>query len=410
MAIFNSLGSNYTLADVVLCLKQLVWPNRQLKIKLSRVLDKHFNGQSVLLYNGRDAIEYCVEAYGLESGDEVLTQAWSCSSIEEAIVRVGARAVYFDLAPQTVKVKLAQIQQAYQRSHQAKAIILQGTLGYGDDVIEIAKFCQEKELLLILDLAQAVGAQTQDNHPLEALADAVILSFGRDKILDGLGGGAVIFKTKPKKLPPMPDWFELSHDLSNKKQVSKLLFYPALTWLIRNSYDLGIGKILHLLAKEMQLIWTPVKSPHHHYQSMPAYFAPLVLKQLKNLDQQLAHRAKIADFYRQALLDCPQVKVLVNQAEIKLGTNLRFPVQVKDLMVTLLLDYLASHKIYLQDRWYRQPVDSGIIQFKSSYQSGLCPEAEKLAQTAINLPTHRGIFQPKAQKIINLLKQYLENN
>ena len=409
MAIFNSLGSNYTLADAVLCLKQLAWPNRQLKIELSQALDKHFNGQSVLLYNGRDAIEYCLEAYGLKSGDEVLTQAWSCSSIEEAIVRVGAKAVYFDLRPQTVKVELAQVQQTYQRSHQAKAVILQGTLGYGDDVVKIARFCQEKELLLILDLAQTVGAKTKDNHQLEKLADAVILSFGRDKILDGLGGGAVIFKTKPKKLPPVSDWFEISHDLSNKKQVSQLLFYPALTWLIRQTYDFGIGRILHLLAKKMHLIWTPIKSPHCHYQSMPAYFAPLVLKQLKNLDQQLAHREKIAEFYRQALLDYPQVKVLVSEAEIKLGTNLRFPIQVKDSIVTPLLNYLTSHKIYLQDRWYRQPVDSGTIQFKSSYQLGLCPEAEQLAQTVINLPTHRGISQLKAQKIINALKQYFEN-
>jgi perosamine synthetase len=410
MAIFNSLGSNYTLADAALCLKQLVWPNRQLKVRLGQVLNKHFNGQPVLLYNGRDAIEYCLEAYGLESGDEVLTQAWSCASIEEAIIRVSAQAVYFDLALQTVKVKLAQIQQAFKRSHQAKAVILQGTLGYGDDVIEIAKFCQEKKLLLILDLAQTVGARAENNQQLGAVADAIILSFGRDKILDGVSGGAVIFKTKPKKLPPVPDWFELSYDLSNKKQVSKLLFYPISTWLIRQTYDLGIGKILHLIAKKTHLIWTPIKSPHRHYQSMPAYFAPLVLKQLKNLDQQLAHRGEIAKFYKQALSDCSQVKVLVSEAEIRLGTNLRFPIQVKTLKVTPLLNYLAGHKIYVQDRWYRQPVDSGITQFKSSYQPGLCPEAEKLAQTVINLPTHRGISQPKARKIINLLKQYLKNN
>ncbi len=411
MAIFNSLGSNYDAVDVWLSLKQLLWPNRQLKLKLKQQLEDKFEGEARLLFSGRDAIEYLLTAYELKEGDEVLTQAFSCSSVEEAIVRVGAQPVYFDLGPNQLPTKLEQIQKSYQSAENPKLVILQHTLGYVDDVPEIKSFCEEKNLILVEDLAQSAGALDKNREPAGTHADAVILSFGRDKILDGISGGAAIFKTKPHKFPKIPDWFELSHDLSNKKQVTRLLFFPFFSQIIRMTYDLGIGKGLHWACKKTKLIWTPIKSLHKSYQSYPAYFAPLVLRRLDELDVQLQHRRKIAHYYYNRLTDVNAIKIPVAQKDISYGANLRFPILMHNLQhLKKLVQYLQQNQVFIADRWYKHPVDSGSVEFDSRYQSNSCPLAEKYSRTLLNLPTHKDIQINEAEKIVSLIINWIDSH
>lgn len=414
MAIFNSLGSNYDLVDVWLALKELVWPNQRAKKQLVQLLSQHYQGKAVLLYSGRDAIEYCLEAFGIGQGTLVLTQAFSCCSIEEAIKRVKATPHYFDLAKDKPSTSLVQIKQAYQQAVKRKqapqAVIIQHTLGYLDEVEAIAQFCRQKHLLLIEDLAQAAGAKFSQDGEMGSLADAVILSFGRDKVLDAVSGGAVIFKNNSSfsyQLPKLADWFELKHDLTNKRQVLKLLLFPTVSWLIRHTYSIGLGKLLHRLAQKSNLITTPILSHQPHYQSFPAYFAPLVLRRWHHLQAQLKHRRQVASYYLAELKSLSHLAPIVTEAEIKQGTNLRFPIAVKKPeQVTSLLKHLKKNQVYLEDRWYKQPVDSGSLSFKSEYQPHSCPHAEWLTQRVINLPTHRAVNHKQANKITQTIKRW----
>ncbi len=414
MAIFNSLGSNYSWQDAIICTRELIFPDQSAKKKLKKLLATKFQGKAVLLFNGRDAIEYCLQSYGIGSGDSVLTQAFSCSSLEESINRVGARAVYFDLAQNSLYSTINQVEKTYQNAKNPKAIILQHTLGYSDEVQKIAQFCKHNRVILIEDLAQAVGAVDNQNKQLGKYADAVILSFGKDKILDGVSGGAVIFKDSLKvkpKLLELENWFVLKNDWSNKIKVVKLLFYPTITLLIRASYDFYIGKIFHWLLKKAKILETQIKSPHHHYQSFPAYFAPLVLKRLNTLDKQLVHRTSIALIYWQELHSQKRITLPITKKKIKQGTNLRFPVILNTPKeVKQLLKLLGKNKIYLYDRWYKKAVDSGTFDFNSSYQTGSCPNAEHFSKLIINLPTHAQISKESAKKIANLVKQYLSHD
>lgn len=403
MSIFNSLGSNYDLNDALLSFKQLVWPNRRQKNKLRRILADQFQGKVKLLFNGRDALEYALAAYGIADDDQVLTQALTCSSLEEAIKRTGAEPVYFDLAPNSLHVTLQQIKIAYQQAPQAKAIIVQHGLGYADDIEAISRFCQDHDLLLIEDLAQSVGARDSHNRPVGTLADVVILSFGRDKILDAVAGGAVVFKTRPQQYPPIPNWFALKQDLAHKRLVAKLCLYPLTTFIIRHTYCFGLGKLMQVVAKKLTLLETSIKSPHQHYRSMPAYFAPMAIKRCQQLDRQLAHRAKIAHYYFNRLQKIDELQIPISRRAITLGTNLRFPLLVKSKQLSALLETFKEHGIFIFDRWYRQPVDSGRVEFSSVYQSGTCPRAEQLAKQLLNLPTHQDINLVKANKIADII-------
>lgn len=407
MTIFNSLGSNYKLKEVLIASLSCFAPNQKTQHRtILKKLENYFQGQTVLLYNGRDAIEYCLTAYNISTNDQVLTQAFSCSSIEEAINRVGAKACYFDLAPGKIKTTFKQVKKTYDKAKQPKAVILQHTLGYQDETKKISQFCKKNNLLLIIDLAQAVGATDSDNQPLGLEADAIILSFGRDKVVDAITGGAVIFKAQPNQLPKL----KKSQSSKETKLSLKKSLYPLFTWLIRKTYGIGLGKALHWIFKKLNLIQTSIKSPHNTYQPFPLNLSNLLLNAWNQLDSQLEHRRQIAYFYLNQIKQNQKIIIPIEADDIKLGTNLRFPVlTTSDKQMRSLLNFLAKHQVYLFDRWYKKPVDSGSLKFNSNYQSDSCPQAEKFAQTIINLPTHQNITLADAEKIVKLINDWSEH-
>ncbi|MGI5827416.1 MAG: DegT/DnrJ/EryC1/StrS family aminotransferase [Patescibacteria group bacterium] len=392
--IFNSLGSNYPLSFIFLALRQIV-RNKRGKQKdsdtLKSILEKQFGGKCYLFYKGRDAIEYSLKAVGIRKGDSVIIQAFTCYAIEESIVRSGATPVFADLASNSLNPTLETLEKAYRKAKKPKAVLIQHTLGFPAEICKIRRWCNRKKLLLIEDLAQAFGGKGDDNKVLGTNGDIVILSFGKDKILDGVSGGGCVIKISHNHI-------QISSRRVEEGQVVKDMFYPLVTWVIRRTYLLGLGKLLHEVARLTKLIVSPVVSYSKEPLALPEHYAALVLHQLNELDKQLAHRRAIAKLYA--------VKLRGGQIQLKTLTkasNLRFPVTVSQ--PDSLTKYLRVKNIYIEDRWYKRAVDCGSLCCKTVYKNGECPNAEKWAATIINLPTHKSITKKEASKIIQVINQ-----
>ncbi|MGD9129309.1 MAG: DegT/DnrJ/EryC1/StrS family aminotransferase [Candidatus Woesebacteria bacterium] len=405
-SIFNSLGSNYDWQFAKLALSQIFKSQKSALAqknltKLKELLEQNFQGRALLFYKGRDAIEFTLEAAGISSGDEVLTQAFTCYAIEEAILRTGAKAVYVDIAKNELNLSVKTLKQALEKASNPKAVIVQHSLGTIADILAIKKFCQENKLLLIEDLAQGLGGVDNQGEALGKYADAVILSFGRDKIIDTVAGGAVILKNeKIKAQAPKKTGLKIRYLVRD-------LSYPFLTLLIRQTYDWKIGKLIHFLAKKIKLIKNPTLATNQHYLPMPAPYAELALKQFSQLKQQLTHRKKIAQLYFKeldVLAKKAQIRIITRQKDLVQGSNLRFSLTVAEPQK--LISFLAKNKIYLADRWYRAAVDCGKNNCQTSYQVGNCPQAEKMAASIINLPTHQNIKIKDAQRIVQTIENW----
>lgn len=403
---FNSLGSNYNLSFVLTALRNLGGSDAKYEKELKRALEKKFKGQATLVYKGRDAIELILKSFTIGEGDLVLTQAFTCHAIEEAITRVGAEPVYVDLVKAGLNPSVETLQVAFEKaSHdkdkKVKAVLVQHTLGIPADVEKIAAWCKKRKLMLIEDLAQGVFGVDKNGQELGAAGQAVVLSFGRDKILDGVAGGAAIIKpTPPKKITVAR---QVPQSVINKD-----MLYPLLTWLIRKTHSIGIGKLIFKLAKMTKLLTSPVASPLEEVAAMPAAHARLALLALKQAPAQIAHRRKIARLYNQ-LIDNKnqQIKKLLTEDIINRGSNQRYLLWVKS--PNELIKYLKKKKVFISDRWYRQAVDSGSLACTSVYKPGSCPNAEDLAQHIINLPTHINISLQQARTISQLVNKYSKN-
>ncbi len=397
MPLFNSLGSNYNLKFALTALAQLIRSDKSAPAELKKKLKKRFGGKVYLFHKGRDAIQFSLESLGIGKGADVLTQAFACYAVEEAIKRTGANPVYADVEKNTLNYSVSTLQQAYQQAENPQAVIVQNILGYPADIVAIKAWCQKHNLLLIEDLAQSFGAKSSEGKELGSYGDAVVLSFGRDKIVDAVSGGAAIIKpnnpydiraeTEPRSVLPLGT-------------VSRDMFYPFLTWGIRSMWSIGLGRLLWKFSYSLNLLISPTQTLVAKKVMLPVEYAKLALIQLDNLERQLKHRRKISHIYHQHLRSSLADKTLISR-----GTCLRYPFVVDD--PDKLANQLARKGFFLSDRWYQAPVDCGRIECLSVYKQGTCPNAENLSNHIFNLPTHRDVKDTDVNDLSALLEDML---
>lgn len=427
----------------------------RLKEKLAELLksDKH-NIQ--LVYKGRDAIELTLQRYGItDPKDVVITQAFTCSAIEEGISRAGATAIYTDIGKNQLNLTVASLEKTWTNNHskyKIKAILVQHSLGHPAEIKNIAAWCKKKDIILIEDLAQSFGATDKNKKPLGTYADAIILSFGRDKVIDAITGGAVIFKThfnsllnkslikkddtnkEKKKVKKV--YHKGIHEINSKgreaslgccearegalgyiklktptqKIILKDLSYPVITWLIRKTFlilvpfitkKISLGKIIHLFFKKINLLNSPTFAPTKSITSMPSVIATLVISQLEDYGEIKKHRQKITRFYLKNLEHLP-IKFFTKHNHLETASLLRFALLVPKWKE--LLESWKKNNIHLDDRWYRQAVDCGSKNCSLQYKPKSCPNAEKTSNQIINLPTHSQISLKDADKIVSHIK------
>lgn len=388
--VFNSLGSNYSLSFVLQALFAIsrIY-NREDILLLEKTLSRLFKGKAYAFYKGRDAIEFALSNFKVGKGDRVLTQAFTCWAIEEAIIRSGAEPVFVDLDINHLNPSVKNLKESYKDTANVKAVIIQHTFGYPADIEPIRLWCEDHQLILIEDLAQAMGAKDNNSREVGSLADAVVISFGRDKVIDSISGGACIIKKNRKELELDTSEFQLPP----LPIILRDLIYPLLTFIIRRTYKIGLGKFIHYYLTRLQLISSPVSSPVSKISLMPGSHAFLTLKQLDKLNELARNRKRISKIYCQKLKKI----AILEESSIKQSVNLRFPIKVNN--PDQLIKCLETENIYLADRWYKEPVDCGFLKVSTSYKKGACPNAESLSKKIVNMPTHSEINQKTAEYI-----------
>ncbi|OIO52941.1 MAG: hypothetical protein AUJ11_00065 [Parcubacteria group bacterium CG1_02_44_65] len=145
--------------------------------------------------SGTDAIHLALRAFGVGTGDEVITVANTCVPTVVGIEMTGARAVFVDIDPETLTMDPAGIENKINR--RTKAILpvhLYGRVCAMDEILGIAK---RHRLKVIEDCAQAHGA-VFNGKKAGSLGDAGCFSFYPTKNLGGYGDGGMVVLRDPK--------------------------------------------------------------------------------------------------------------------------------------------------------------------------------------------------------------------
>lgn len=399
--IFTGFSPNTSFSDAIRAFTWLFqpwrWSAKDAVEKLEYWFREYFLCQYAVAFDsGRSALEKSLQVAGIKAGDEVILQAFTCVVVANAITRLGAVPLYVDclddytINPSKVEPKI---------TPKTKAIIIQHTFGAPAHLEELLTIAKIHHLVVIEDCAHSLGA-IYKGQLLGTFGDLAMFSFGSDKVISGVRGGMVITNNKKYgealkniqlHLPGLSFLIQLQH-----------LLHPIFFFLGKRTYHLVIGKIILFVAQKIRLINRIIDPPEKQGRApdwfpaqLPNPLANLALEQIKNLDLWNKIRKKNAAFYARELMN----KLSVQQ----LGTEqtwLRFPIQVSNILE--LKEKARRNNIILGD-WYSCPIaprDSSPS--AAGYVSGSCPNAEKIGQSMVNLPTDPVLLFKEQERVVAL--------
>lgn len=388
MNVYNSLGSNYDLHYV---LKSLLLKEQGGLRKLTFFLEKKYNGNTLLFYKARQAITTALLLSQLPEGSKVAINGFTCIAVVAAVKEAGFEPVFLDIEKNALNFSAYELEKKIKTHKDIKAVIIQNTLGNPCDIEGILETSKKNKLVIIEDLAHSIGVRYDNGKEAGTVGDFTVLSFSQDKVVDGVTGGALIIRNSKYKV-------------SNQKQVGtnpnpsfQDKYYPLFTWLIRITYPIFLGKILHAFLKTFRLLSNPMSITRSELSDLHAM---LTLEEFRQLEKALSHRRDIARVYAENL---PSQLFL---GKFENSINLRFPILVKNREVVL--KKLENEGIYISDTWYDTPVGPKKYFKKSGYRVGECPNSEKISKKILNLPTHKNVSEEDALKISQIITKFLD--
>ncbi len=426
--IFTGFAPNLTARDALTAWRFLYLPWNWSKwrngpfVKLAEEkLKEYFNIKHAFVFDsGRSALYIALKALGIgssgdlsaEEADEVLVQAYTCVVVSNAILKTGAKPIYvdvddqFNMSPDDLEKKI---------TNKAKVLIIQHTFGRPAQLDKLLALAKQYNLKIIEDCAHSFGAK-YNGQLTGTFGDIGMLSFGPDKILSCVRGGALITNNDElaAKIKNEQDKLHLPSLFKTKQH----LLYNVFFFFNKPLYGWGIGKAVLYLAKKLRAISriiyqkekTGLPAGRHGCQAAPEPYrlanclAKMLIDQLAEVDEVNQHRQKITAIYDKLLkIKSPCLPAGRRQGE-KDCIYLRYPFLVNQPKK---LHQLAKQRGIILGNWYDSVIAPADIDLAATgYMIGSCPNAELLSSQSINLPTDRHITEKDAQKVAAVINQY----
>ncbi|BCX15505.1 MAG: aminotransferase [Candidatus Parcubacteria bacterium] len=395
-------------------LKNYSFDFENLEEKAKKFLFTYFPNTEIYFFNSaRSALSFLLEnidtrintnvlktqinASNIRRDPHILTQAFSCLVVPNAIKFAGFQPLYIDI-DESFNLNIDDLKNKINET--TKAIIIQNTFGIPAKIEEILNIAKKNNLLIIENLTHSLGAKYKGVY-LGNFGDFVLLSFNRNKVISAITGGALIVRNKNFNEKIRQKYQELP-DLDSK-EIKKTLFTGKILYKAKENYNFLMKIYLKFLRTKnftlemVSSLEKQGKQPKNYLAKFPKILFPLLVNQLNKLERFNEQRKKIAQIYIAAGLKNFTIN---NDSE---PIFLRFPIFSQN--PDKVLEKFKKQNIYLGD-WYRCVLApcSNIENF--AYKLGTCPKAENVSRKLLNLPTHPNINEQQAQTIINLLQKY----
>lgn len=358
-------------------------------------------GFGFAFWKGRVALYAILKSLGISAGDEVILPGFTCVVVPNAVRFTGAKPVFADISPNTYNLNPSSVEKSI--TPRTRALIIQHTFGIPADLDSLLAISRAHDLAVIEDCAHALGS-TYKGLPLGCFGDAAFFSSQWSKpYTTGLGGLAVTSDERLAKrlrivskqfiYPPRNQVIRLRAQYGLYRSFfSPRLYWQAVEILKRMSrWNLFVGS-----SQESEL---EASEPVDKEWRMSAFQARLGVGQMRGLKENVAHRHAIKEFYETYLggrgWDLPRTP------QHSGCTFLRYPIRVANKPE--LLQKAAYSRVELGS-WFEStlhPIQNSLERF--DYREGQCPVGERAANEVINLPVHRGVSIPEAERIVNFV-------
>jgi dTDP-4-amino-4,6-dideoxygalactose transaminase len=405
--IFTNLAPNSSIRDVLILSSFFVLPWRwgnwyegKAQYNVRTWFQQYLDTEHVyLLDSGRSALLVALRAMDLKKGDEVIVPGYTCIVVTNAIRAVGAVPKLVDITGD-LNIDASAIEKEI-RPH-TKAILAQHTFGLPCDLAPIRMLCERYHLKMIEDCAHALGAHAHE-RPVGSFGDVAFFSFGSDKIVSSVRGGALIIHDEAiahrieadfTRMPRNILWQHICY-LSAFAKIK--LFYrfggKAMLYLLRT---LGVTAVITQREEKEGRIasWTPTVYPN--------ILAAIVYPQLRKLYKVKMKRRAIASYYLKHL---PNEVLTLDYSTETDRTYLHLPIMIG--RVGDYRAYMKQHGIQVGTDWNNTPIaPESATQIDTEEQH--IPTAESLSKKVVQLPIHQNMTIRKVKKVVACTYNFLK--
>lgn len=367
----------------------------------SLLLNISLGNQRIDYYRGRVALFAILKGLGIADGHDVVTQAFTCVAVPEAIMATGARPVYVDIQRVGFNMDAGDLERKLTR--RTRAIIIQHTYGLPADLDQIVQIAKAAQLPLIEDCCHTL-ASTYKGKLVGSFGVGSFYSFEWGKpVVVGIGGSAIVNEPLLRdELNRQYQYFRNPGKASQAKVqlqylAHRFLYRPWLFWPVRSLYH-AMGA---LGAAESN--YNPIvegQAAEDFSLMMGKSLQQRLNKKLANV-QALTERSReiVGAYSNQISSHSVQHPVCPEGCETVFA---RYPLIARDKPA--LLAKARESRVELAD-WYSTPIhplgskDLHLVH----YEPGSCPEAEARCNQVVTLPVHSGVSRRDTERAICFL-------
>ena len=316
---------------------------------------------------------------------EVILPSISCATPANAALLAGVTPRFADVNPRTGMPTLESIQELW--TPQTCAVVFIHLYGQTVDLHPLAAWCRTRNVLLIEDLAQALGARLPDGAAAGSVGDLSVYSFNPTKILE-CGGGALLIRSA--KLAPICAELAESDPLPTEIDDAQA---RTLALSYRNLHHSLVGLLRTRAVEEVSGAFLKLQ---------PA-FRGLYLRRMKHpaalavawaqLQQVLQHRYRNAQQYDEVLAEGPWQRLSQCQESgvcCRYYLLVNFPEKLVDFSETVRRDGFHVSNLYWPVNDFFRPGDR-------------CPNADQFARRIVNLWVDQTVDRQWVQKCADSL-------
>jgi len=352
-------------------------------------------------FRGRVALYAILKALGVGAGDQVITQAFTCIAVPEAIMAAGAHPVYIDIEPGGFNMDANNLE--HKITPQTRAIVVQHTFGIPANIERIVQIAGEKGLPIIEDCCHTL-ASTYKGKTVGTFGVASFYSFEWGKpIVAGIGGSTLVNdvalyeKIQSQyahfRYPPLLKIIRIQLQYAG----FKFIYRPSLYWPVRDLFHLlgtiGAAESNYNLVQQDEIA-------RDFHLKMPKPLKKRLAHKLETLDAIIRHSRRVTAEYKSRIKSSA-----ISHPVLPENSNTvfaRYPLIVDDKYT--LLKEARKANVELAD-WYSTPVhpldmiDCEIV----NYTAGSCPVAEKRCSQVVTLPTHIAVKKRDIDRSVRFL-------
>jgi dTDP-4-amino-4,6-dideoxygalactose transaminase len=310
--------------------------------------------------SGTDALVLALRSCDVQAGDEVILPPFTFVATGSAVSALGAKPVFADIHPNTYNIDPSQLERRV--TSRTRAIVVVHLYGLPVDMDPIMEFAHKRNLQVVEDSAQAIGARYKGRRT-GSLGDVACFSFYPTKNLGACGDAGMIVTNSAERAARL-------RTLRNHGQTDKYVSSEP-GW--NGRLDEIQAAILRVKLRHLQR-WQSARQTHaaeytRHFSQIPGIMPPLVPEGYEHVFHQYTIRVEERDKLQRVL------------TEKKIGSAVYYPVPL-----------------------HLQPLYASL-----GHKPGDFPHAEHAAQEVLSLPMYPELRPAQLARVAEAVTEFVRH-